>query len=88
MFIVTNCTPIGNYKPSVFETLEAATDWVYECTAENIKSYIGHDLEGMNNKQVCLWGESNLNVKISIGRTEIYYYDDSYNIMEIFEVNV
>lgn len=88
MFIVTNCTPTGNYKPSLFNDLESAIDWLYKCTANNIKSFIAHDLNDMNDLEVCLWGEVNLDVKIGISRTEINYGGDSYNIMEIFEVNV
>lgn len=88
MFIVTNCTPTGNYKPSIFNDLESATNWMHECTANNIKAVTDHCLKNMSNKDICLWSESYMNAKISIGRTEIYYDDDSYNIMEIFEVNV
>lgn len=86
MFIVTNCTPKGNYTPSIFKTIKEAYDWMLECTANNIKQSTDHEFYGLSNNDVCRWGCKHMDVKIAIGRTEIYYGDDSYNIMEIFEI--
>lgn len=34
-FIVTNVTGIGEYTPSVFNTIDEATDWMKECCVRN-----------------------------------------------------
>ena len=89
MFIVTNCAPGGNYTPSVFKTFEEAEEWMLECTANNIKeSNIPIYFSNMNNKEVCQWAVKNIpdDFKITKDKTELYYSDESYNIMQIFEV--
>ena len=86
MFIVTNCTPTGNYTPNVFKEMKDAIDWIYECTANNIKACTDKDLSNMTNIEVCHAAEYFMDCKISLYRTELYYSDDTYNIMELFEV--
>lgn len=87
MFIVTNCSPGGNYTPSVFTTIEGARDWMYECTAGNIDAFVDEvDFTGMSNLEICQWGRDHINAELSEFRTVIHYPDYSYNIMEIFEV--
>lgn len=91
MYIVTNCTPQGNYTPVVTETLEEAKAWMVECTAGNIRAAYGNgrtDLFTMTDEEVLAWAEENADCNIYDEQTEIYYGDDAFNIMEIFEVEV
>ena len=87
MYIVTNCTPTGNYTPSIFVHKKDAVDWIHECTAGNIKAIVNDkDFSNMSNLEICEWGRDHLNVELSELRTAVHYVDYSYNIMEIFEV--
>lgn len=93
MFIVTNATPNGNYTPSVFAKREDAENWMYECTADNLRTLIDNipnELEE-DDKATCEWCMLNVedvDIEITDNRTQIYYSDDSFNIMEIFEVKL
>ena len=91
MFIVTNATPTGNYTPSVFTNFEDAQYWMYQCTADNLRncgiSY-PEELEE-DDKAICEWFTMNIesiDVEVTDKAAHIYYSDDSFNIMEIFEV--
>ena len=93
MFIVTNATPVGNYTPSVFTNFEDAQSWMYECTASNLRTCcnnIPKDLEE-DDKATCEWCAMNIesmDIEVMDDETSIYYSDDSFNIMEIFEVEL
>lgn len=98
-YIVTNCTPTGNYTPSIFENKEDAVQWMKECSAENIKAAFDSDLEEEfgeeiynedfdvdgNIERILEYAKENLDVEISENKIEIYYADDSYNILQLFE---
>lgn len=93
MFIVTNATANGNYIPSVFTNREDALNWMYECTADNLRSCsisIPEELEE-DDKATCEWcaiNIKNMDIEVTDNETRIYYSDDSFNIMEIFEVEL
>lgn len=91
MYIVTNCTPQGNYTPVVTNTLKEAEVWMVECTANNIRNAFEDEYEELNemsDADVLVWAKKNGEFYIYKDKTEIYYDDGAYNIMEIFEVEV
>ena len=89
LYIVTNCTMTGNYTPSLFNTLEDAKQWMYECTALNLNEY--EDIpEGLSYKEMCEWCKNNntdllTDFDMYEDMTSIYYPDTNYNIMQIFK---
>lgn len=99
-YIVTNCTPGGNYTPSIFTNKEDAVKWMKECAADNIEAAFNCELEEEfgeeiyeddfdddgNIERILEYAEENLDVKIFEDQIEIYYADDSYNILQLFEV--
>lgn len=92
MYIVTNATPEGNYRPSIFSNLQDARDWMYSCTANNLKlsCHLENIPQNLNYKKICEWCEKNQTIDCEIydDETRIYYSDDTFNIMQIFEVEV
>lgn len=96
IYIITNTTQIGNYTPSVFTKKENAVQWLKELAVENIKSAYEDELkEGFgeddfdvngNIERILEYASENLDVEISDSKIEIYYADDSYNILQLFEV--
>lgn len=92
MYIVTNATSEGNYKPSTFSNLQDARNWMYSCTAQNLKlcCHLENMSQKLNNKELCEWCEENkiIDCEIYDDETRIYYSDDTFNIMQIFEVEV
>ena len=100
-YIVTNTTQIGNYTPSVFTKKENAVQWLKELAADNIKSayedelkegfedlYGSDDLDFEGSIEAILeFADENLdNVEIYTNEIDIYYADDSFNIIQLFEV--
>ena len=91
MYIITNTTMGGEYTPSKAKTLEEAQKWLYECTANNIRAWKDAcfpELKNMSDKDVIVWAEKNLNnFKFNNNSSEIYYDNDSYNIMNIYNLD-
>lgn len=95
MFIITNTTMGGEYTPSKAETFEEARAWLLECTANNIRAWEGceyPELNDMNNEEVLEWAEEKaedglIDFCFSNDSSEIYYGDDSYNIMNIYNLD-
>lgn len=99
MYIVTNSTPEGNYTPSTFTNKDDAIKWMKECSAYNIKAAFDYELEEEfgeeiynedfdidgNIEHILEYAKENLDVEISEDKIEIYYADDSYNILQLFE---
>ena len=95
MFIITNTTNGGEYTPSKANTLEEARAWLFECTANNIRAWKGceyPELDNMTDEKVIDWGkekakEGEIDFSFSKDSSEIYYDDDSYNIMNIYDLD-
>jgi hypothetical protein len=101
-YIVTNTTPEGNYMPSVFTKATEAAKWFKELAVENIKAAYENelkegfmDLYGDDNLEfdesadcILKYANENFDVKISNNKIEIYYADDSFNIIQLFEVEI
>lgn len=101
IYIVTNTTPTGNYTPSIFTKATKAYKWMKELAVENIKAayedelkeefedlYGSDDLEFEGSEEAILeFADENLDdVKIYTDEIDIYYGDDSFNIIQLFEV--
>lgn len=90
LYIVTNAISGGEYTPTLCSSFDEAKDWLIECTANNIRSWMGGKykiLFNMSNIDVIEWGEKNLpDFEFSEKGSKIYYGDDDYNIMNIYEV--
>lgn len=91
MYIVTNTTMGGEYTPSKAETLEEARQWLLECTANNIRIWKEdkeESLSDMTNEEVIEWAKKNLSdFSFSPDNSEIWYDDESYNIMNIYNLD-
>ena len=95
MFIITNTCLNGEYTPSKANTLEEARAWLMECTANNIrawKQYEHPELEDMSDEDVIAWAEDkaedgSIDFAFSKWGSEIYYDDESYNIMNIYDLD-
>jgi hypothetical protein len=95
MYIITNTCLNGEYTPSKAETLEEAQAWLVECTAGNIRAWKEHrypELNDMSDKEVIEWAEEKaedgeIDFSFSKDGSEIYYGDDSYNIMNIYDLD-
>lgn len=94
MYIITNTCLNGEYTPSKANTLEEARKWLYECTANNIRAWGCEypELNNMSNKEVLEWADDKaedgeLDFCFSEDGSEIYYGDDSYNIMNIYNLD-
>ena len=95
MFIITNTTCGGEYTPSKAETFEEAKAWLFECTARNICAWKASDypeLNDMSDEEVLKWAEEQseegeIDFCFSDNSSEIYYDDDSYNIMNIYDLD-
>ena len=93
MYIITNTTMGGEYTPSKAETLEEARRWLLECTANNIRAWKGDEeksLSNMTNEEVIEWAEENFSLcdfSFSPDSSEIWYDDNSYNIMNIYNLD-
>ena len=95
IYVVTNTTPIGSYTPSVFTKKENAVQWRKECAADNIYSAYEDELkEGFDDLEfersteaILEFADRELDeVEIHSNEIDIYYADDSYNILQLFEV--
>ncbi len=95
MYIITNTCLNGEYTPSKAETLEEARAWLFECTADNIRVWKADrypELNDMSDKEVLDWAEEKaedglIDFSFSNDGSEIYYGDDSYNIMNIYNID-
>ena len=91
MYIITNTCLNGEYTPSKAETLKEARAWLFECTANNIRVWKGDEypeLYNMSDEEVLEWAEENLSdFSYNDDSSEIYYDDDSYNIMNIYDLD-
>lgn len=85
MFIITNCTPEGNYTPTVVKTKIEAINWMTSCTKNNIIASSDKFNEPVSINEVFEWAKNNMDFKISDEESKLYYSDGSYNIMQIFE---
>lgn len=91
MFIITNTTNGGEYTPSKAKTLAEAKKWLCECTADNIRSWKEDEeeaLSDMSDKEVIKWAKENLSdFSFTPYSSEIWYDDESYNIMHIYNLD-
>ena len=95
MYIITNTCLNGEYTPSKANTLEEARAWLFECTANNIRVWKGNEypeLNDMSDEEVLEWAEGKaedgeIDFSYSNDSSEIYYDDDSYNIMNIYDLD-
>ena len=95
MFIITNTTCGGEYTPSKANTFEEAKAWLFECTANNIRAWKGivyPELNDMSNEEVLKWAEEQsengeIDFYFSGDSSEIHYDNNSYNIMNIYDLN-
>ena len=95
MFIITNICQGGEYTPSKANTLEEARAWMLECTANNIRVWKQREypeLTDMSNEDIIKWAEDkaeNGSIDFTFGKdsSEIYYDDESYNIMNIYDLD-
>ena len=89
MFIITNTTHGKEYTPSKATTFEEAKAWLFECTAKNIRAYVKEDIfADMSDAEVLERAESNLDgFSYSEWGTELWYDDNSYNIMNIYDLD-
>ena len=90
MFIITNTTMGGEYTPSKANTFEEAKAWLFECTANNIPAWQEgehEELSDMSDVEILEWASENLDVKFNDWGSEIWYDDDSYNIMNIYDLD-
>jgi len=95
MHIITNTTMGGEYTPSKANTYKEAQEWLKQCTAGNIRAWKMNEcpsLETMTDEEVIAWAEDKsekglIDFTISKDSSEIYYDDDSYNIMNIYDLD-
>lgn len=95
MYIITNTTMGNEYTPSKANTLAEAQVFMTECTANNIRAWKGNEhqeLENMSNEEVIAWATNkakNGEIDFSFENfgSEIYYNDESYNIMNIYDLD-
>ena len=91
MFIITNTTMGDEYTPSKANTFEEAKAWLFECTANNIRAWKAdenEELNEMDNEEVLEWAEENADgFSYNDWGSEIWYDDDSYNIMNIYDLD-
>ena len=90
MFIVTNFTDTGEYTPSKLNTMEEATNWLYECTANNIRSWKGEKLPrtDMSNEEVLEWANDNLDgFEYDEYGTHIEYGDGAFQEMNVYDLD-
>ena len=95
MYIITNTCLNGEYTPSKANTLEEAQAWLVECTADNIRAWKESkykELADMTDEEVIEWAEDKaedglIDFCFSKYGSEIYYGDDSYNIMNIYNLD-
>lgn len=90
LYIITNRTEDIEYTPTVVKTKKDAIEWLYECTAANIKScYHKKNIpwEEMSNKEIIIWGQENiLGCEISENKSYIPYSCESWQEMNIYEI--
>lgn len=79
LFILTHCAAEENYTPQVFKTREEAQNEMNK-TVDNL--VYERDLDGD------LISQYTDNFEIYDDRAEIVYPDDTYDCLEIFEVEV
>lgn len=91
MFIITNTCFNGEYTPSKAETLKEAQEWMKECTAGNIRSGFGNnsdDLYSKTDDEVIAWAKENVEGFVfTETSSKIYYNGESYNIMNIYNID-
>lgn len=90
LYIITNRTESIEYTPTVVKTKKEAIEWLYECTAANIKScYHEKNIpwEKMSNKEIIIWGQENISeFEISENKSYLPYSDESWQEMNIYEI--
>jgi hypothetical protein len=95
MFIITNTCLNGEYTPSKANTLEEAQAWLKECTTNNIRAWKESEypeLRDMSDDEVIEWAEEkaedgDIDFCFNKDGSEIYYGDETYNIMNIYSLD-
>jgi len=91
IYVLANCAAEDNYTPRVFKDYEKARKSFEEAVEDYLvdKDYDveidGEPEQTYNGKPVYHYVES---FEINGDRAEIVYSDDTYNVLEIFEVEV
>ena len=96
MFIITNTCSNGEYTPSKANTLEEAKEWLKRCTVDNliswqsdkIEEYWGKEIDEITDDEIIEWAKEELEDFIfNENESRIYYNDNSYNIMKIYDLD-
>ena len=95
LYIITNRTEDIEYTPTIVKTKEEAVDWLYKCTAMNLKAAYFNNVPGisqMSDMEIIRLGlkkvkEFKVTGEITGNHTFIPY-GDSWQEMNIYEVEI